>query len=180
MGLGQTLLTTGVLVLISVAVIGINKMVSDKDIAYYDKKAIEQSGILANALLDEISTKKFDSSVDTSDWGYASSSTFDGSGSLGPASSALSYVNPGGSPDTFTPFRSMSNAYYDDVDDYKGYYRTTSAGGLTGFRLWVDVNYVTAASVITSSRTYYKKVDVRVSNVTYMADTLIFSRVIAY
>lgn len=178
MGLGQTILTTMFLVLISVALVSIIKMVSDKDVGYYEKKAIEQSGVLANSLLTEISTKKYDSTVDTSVAGYAATTSFDAA--MGASAAASSYVNPSGGPDSTTPFRSIRNDYFDDVDDYNGYIRTTSSGGLTGFRLWVDVYYVNASSVVSAGRTYYKKVDVYISNTIYMSDTLKFSRVIAY
>ena len=178
MGMGQTILTTAFLVLISVAIINVVKMVADKDVAYYEKKAVEQSAVLANSLLTEIATKKFDSTVDTSDYGYMSPGDFDYA--MGASTTATNYVMPGRAPDSYTPFRSITNAYFDDVDDYDGYVRTATSGGLTGFRLWVDVYYVNAASVATGWRTYYKKVDVRVSNTTYMSDTIKFSRVIAY
>lgn len=181
MGLGQTILTTAFLVLISVAIINIVKMVSDKDVAYYEKLAIEQAGVLSHALLDEIATKRFDSQVDTSDYGYMSSGDFDYA--MGAGSTAVNYVMPDGAPDSYTPYRSIRGDnpnYFDDVDDYNGYVRSATSGGLTGFRLWVRVYYVDRSSVPKTSQTYYKKVDVRVSNVIYMADTLIFSRVIAY
>lgn len=180
MGMGQTIITVGVLVLVSIAILSMNKLVLDKDQQYYDKKAIEQSAILANSLLDEISRKKFDSTVDTGYVGYKSSSTFDASGSLGPSASASSYVNPSGNADSYLPHRSITTSYFDDVDDYKGYIRSDSSGALLGFRLWVDVYYVTSTGTTTSSRTYYKKVDVYVSNTKYMSDTLTFSRIISY
>ena len=180
MGMGQTIIAVGVLVLVSIAILSMNRLVTDKDQQYYDKKAIEQSAILANALLDEISRKKFDSTVDTAYVGYKASSTFDASGSLGPSAAASNYVNPSGNPDSYVPHRSVTPLYFDDVDDYKGYVRTDSSGSLLGFRLWVDVNYVTTSGTVTSSRTYYKKVDVYVSNTRYMFDTLTFSRIIAY
>ena len=168
------------LVLISVAIINVNKMVTDKDTSFYEKKAIEQAGSLATSLLDEISKKKFDSTVDTNYTGYVSSSTFDAPASMGASAAALAYVNPGGASDSYTPFRSITNAYFDDVDDYDGYVRTATSGGLPGFRLWVSVYYVNASSVTSGVRTYYKKVDVNVSNTIYMADTLTFSTVVTY
>ncbi len=188
MGMGQTILTTAFLVLISIAIINIVKMVSDKDAGYYEKLAIEQSGELSHALLDEIATKKFDSTVDTSAFGYALTTSFDIA--MGAGAVAYNYVMPGGTPDSYTPFRSIrgdNGNYYDDIDDYNGYVRITSSGSLTGFRLWVSVYYVNVTTVgsnvnISASglRTYFKKVDVRVSNTIYMADTLTYSRVIQY
>jgi hypothetical protein len=79
MGLGQTMLTVGFLVLLTFAVVSINKMVVDKDQSFYEKEVLKQSGTLADALFEEIATKRFDEKADTAyrgDSGFARISIF--------------------------------------------------------------------------------------------------------
>ena len=206
MGLGQTMLTLGFLVLLSVAVVGIYKMIVDKDTAYYEKEAVEQAGTLANSLLTEIAGKKFDDviiitgrpneTIDTNDVGLPATSDFTSSGNLGPDAiwstffgipyiSGYEYNNvtlPDSLTASVTIYRSVSSAHnrYDDVDDYNGYIRAATSGSLNGFRLFVDVYYVDTTLAYSSSRTYLKKADVSVFNWFYLSDTLTFSKVISY
>lgn len=187
MGLGQTMLTTMFLVLLTVAAVTSYKMIIDQEENYYEQEAYKQAGILANALLQEIVRKKFDSSVDTSDTGYMSSTSFDSPGSLGAAAAAIAYVNPSGADDVI-PYKSISNtpsaSRFDDVDDYKGYHRSASSGNLTGFVLSVDVYYVRKSGSTyiktTTSRTYFKEVDVTVTNSKYLTTSLIYKTIVTY
>ncbi len=189
MGLGQTMLTSLVLVLLSLAVISGNRLMLDKDQSFYEQEAYKQAGILANALLQEIVRKKFDSSVDTSDTYYMNTTEFNSPGSLGPSSNAASYVNPGGAADVF-PYKSIKNTdgnYFDDIDDYKGYKRSASVGNLTGFILTVDVYYVRLSGGLyvkaNTNAQYWKKIDVAVTNSKYLINknsTLTFSTIVAY
>lgn len=159
------MLTVAFLVLITLAAVNANKMIVDRDQAYYEHEAYQQAAILANALLQEIDTKEFDENLLESSSGWPAVTTF----STDMTSSYTGTVNPGGLPDTVTPYRSMSTTYFNDVDDYNGYYRKTASGGLTDFRLTVVVSYVngTDLETLTSSRTYYKKIIVTVKNPTY-------------
>ncbi len=165
MGLGQTMLTAAFLVLVTIAAMNANKMIVDRDASYYEHEAYKQAAVLANALLSEIVTKDFDAYASSSDDGYADVTDF--STSMG--SSYSYYVNPSGNPDSYTPYRSMSTTYFDDIDDYHGYKRTASAGNLTGFLLSVEVYYVDGSDLETpsASRTYFKKIVVTVTNTTY-------------
>lgn len=165
MGLGQTMLTAAFLVLITIAAMNANKMIVDKDRHFYEQEAYQQAAILANALLQEIVTKDFDEYASSSDDGYVPVTSF--STSMG--SSYDYYVNPGGAPDNFTPFRSLSTTYFNDIDDYHGYKRSASSGNLTGFLLTVSVYYVDSSDLETpsSSRTYFKKIEVKVKNTNY-------------
>ncbi|MFA5832834.1 MAG: hypothetical protein WDA22_05075 [Bacteroidota bacterium] len=206
MGLGQTMLTLGFLVLLTVAVIGIYTMVVDKDTGFYQKEAFEQAGVLAGALLDEIEGKKFDDVIiitgrpneiiDTSDTGLPDPTDFTSAGNLGPDAIwstffGIPYISGYESsnvplPDSLTAsvtrYRSVSNSHnrYDDVDDYNGYIRAATSGSLSGFRLWVNVYYVDSSVVYSSSQTYLKKIDVSVMNWHYLTDTLSFSKVISF
>ncbi len=186
MGLGQTMLTSMFLVLLSLAAISANRLILDRESSYYEEEAYKQSAILANALLQEIVRKKYDSGIDTSSWGYTSTTSFLLSTDLGPSWAAAAYVNPGGAPDTF-PYRSINdssaNLNFDDIDDYKGYKRSANAGPLTGFLLSVDVYYVRLSGstyVKTSTRQYFKQIDVFVKNPKYLKDSLRYSTIASY
>ena len=85
MGLGQTMLTSAFLVLLTVAAMNVNKMIVDRDADYYEQEAYREAGKLANALIAEIQRKKFDEVVDTSASGYLATTSFTSSGNLGPS-----------------------------------------------------------------------------------------------
>lgn len=187
MGMGQTMLTSAFLVLLTIAVMNANKMIVDRDINYYEQEAFKQAGVLANSLLDEIVRKKFAGEADTTAYtpttGYYQPRTAFVS-ALGPSTTASNYVNPGGAPDTY-PYKSIrgdNGNYFDDVDDYKGYLRSANAGNITGFLLTVNVVYVSPVnpSVITSTQQYLKRIDVTVSHPTYLKKNLTFNRIISY
>ncbi len=188
MGLGQTMLTSLFLVLLSLAVISGNRLMLDRNTSFYEQEAYKQAAILANELLQEIVRKKFDSQVtgsyDTSKSVYMLQSQFDAAGSLGPSAAAASYVNPGGVADTF-PYKSIKNTdgnFFDDIDDYKGYKRSANSGSLDGFILTVNVYYVSVSNldVDANSQRYRKRIDVTVSNSKYLRKNLIFSTIAAY
>lgn len=190
------MLTAGFLVLLTVAVVGINKMMVDKDTGFYEKEALEQAATLAGSLLEEISRKKFDEQVDTTSAGLQDPTEFTLSGSLGPDAIwssffGIPYISgyeqnnvtlPDSITSTMSIYRSVSNANtrYDDIDDYNGYIRAASSGTLTGFRLWSTVSYVDTTLTVTTTRTHLKKVTVYVMNWHYLSDTLVFSNVFSF
>jgi len=181
MGLGQTMLTTLFLVLLTLAVISANRLIFNSESSFYEQEAYKEAGLLANALLQEIVRKKFDSTVDTSDSEYKSTSSFDWS--LGPSNNARTYVNPGGAADIF-PYKSIKGSngdYFDDIDDYKGYKRVAYSGNMVE-TLTVDVYYVkqNGTRPIPLSKQYFKRIDVNVFNIHYLRDTLVFSTIVAY
>ncbi len=186
MGLGQTMLTTAFLVLLTIAAMNANRMIVDRDSNYYEQEAYRQSAKLANALLAEIVTKKFDEQVDTSASGYLAASSFTTPGNLGPDpiySTFWFFTYISGYEQNNVPlpdvvsnpnvlnYRSMNPGqnYYDDVDDYNGYTRIAQSGSLTGFNLSVQVYYVNKSNlnVNAGTRTYFKKIVVSVTNPTY-------------
>ncbi len=69
--MGQTMVTAGFFVLLTIAVISANRMVIESNRDYLKTEAVEQATNFANALIGEILTKKFDSNV-----------TLDGSGNV--------------------------------------------------------------------------------------------------
>lgn len=181
MGMGQTMLTSAFLVLLTIAVMNANKMIVDRDFNYYEQEALKHAGVLANNLLDEIVRKKYAGEADTSGI-YQLRSAF--TSALGPSATASNYVNPGGAPDTF-PFKSVrgdNSSYFDDVDDYKGYVRSVNTDNITGFILTVNVFYVNPSfpNLTTSTQQYLKRIDVTVSHPTYLKNNLLFNRIVSY
>jgi hypothetical protein len=189
MGLGQTMLTVAFLVLVTIAAMNANKMIVERDSNYYEQEAYREGAILAKSLLTEIARKRFDERIDTSSVGYAPVSAFSSNDSLGPSKDKYldsnrifiwwfySYYpepNKVPLPDTLLNpdipnYKSIDSRYYDDVDDYDGYIRYARGGSLTGFVLNVDVYYVSGSDLNTrvTSKTYYKRIDVIVTNPTY-------------
>ncbi len=193
MSFGQTMLASAFLVLLTIAVINANKLIVDSDTAQYEMESIEQAGYLANSLLSEIAKKKFDEYADSSYYGLQPLSDFTISSQLGPDplhewGYTIYYESIFVPTPDYYPYRSAVDIYYyyDDVDDYNGYFRIDTTNTFTKDTLRVEVYYVTPNSSvdqgydISSSRTYYKKVDVHVLNRRYFADTLTFSTIIAY
>ncbi|MFA6467351.1 MAG: hypothetical protein WCW35_00505 [Bacteroidota bacterium] len=188
MGLGQTMITSAFLVLLTIAAMNANKMIVDRDSNYYEQEAFRQAGNLANALLSEIVRKKFDELADTSGV-FQPVTAFTTSGNLGAAVDTYRdsvkimwwwiYIYPSETskvplPDTLADpdipnYKSINSNWYDDVDDYNGYERRAQSGTITGFILTVDVYYVNASDLntVTASKTYYKKIVVSVTNPTY-------------
>lgn len=178
MGLGQTMITTAFLVLITIAAMNANKMVVDRDSNYYEQEAYRQAAIMANSLLGEILSKRFDenSNVGASDTTYQSATNF--SDNLGPDNSE-GYNIP--HPDVtfssnYQKFYSINDPgiIYDDVDDYNNYQRRGSSGDLTDFLLTVNVNYAKTlisgdtTIVTTSNKTHLKLIKITVINTKYL------------
>ncbi|MFZ4620144.1 MAG: hypothetical protein ACOYNS_06280 [Bacteroidota bacterium] len=198
------MLTVGFLVLLTFAVVSINKMVVDKDKSFYEKEVIKQSGTLADALFEEIATKRFDEKADTAFVGIQDSLSFASPLNLGLDWSYWYLINNGTTwklgadergtvslPDivnTRNRFRSFSNAddRYDDIDDYKGYIRTADSGPFTGFSLWSTVEYINynfstnTYTVSALKQTHYKRVTVYVTNTKYLQDTLSYYRIFSF
>jgi len=179
---GQTMISAAFFVMLTVAVLSANKMVLESSRDYIKAQAIEQATNFANALIAEILTKKFDSGVDYSY--YQDELEFDAPTSMGPSATARDYVNPGGAADV-APYKSIpgpNGNYFDDVDDYHGYVRTADATDISGYHLTVSVYYVKKDNpdAASSSRRYYKRIDVKVDHPLYLPKQLTFSAIATY
>lgn len=155
------MLTAGMLMLLIMTVLSANRMISENTQAQFATQALATSASLANDLLLEIMSKRFDEKSDTS--GYQATSKFSEylQGGWGP--------NAGEQTACPLPDSSYIGAYksktiYNDIDDYDGYWRILSANGITGFNLKVVVNYVNPGTPDTkvTTRTYFKRVEVTV------------------
>ena len=173
------------LVLLTIAAMNVNKMVVEWDKSYYEEEAFRQASVMANTLMAEIMSKKFDEYAlsGASDTYYQSLSAF--SSTLG-SESWEGYNIPStdySSSNNWQRYYSFYNPGipFDDVDDFKGYKRTGTSGGITGFLLSVDVNYAKkgwsggpdSVIVTTTSKSYLKLIEIVVTNNTYfsMKDT---------
>jgi hypothetical protein len=213
MSLGQTMISTAFFVLLTLAVLTANKMIIERSKSTLQLEAVEGATNLANSLLTEILTKKFDSQVTTDasgnitgpythdnynsalKWPWPSTPTsFDAPSAMGTSSTTLDNVMPGGTPDSITTskpnygsVRGDNASWFDDMDDYCGdgtrpYIRAASSGSLTGYRLTVNVYYVKKATpnVSSSTQTFYKRIDVTVTNSLYLPKPLVFSAIATY
>ena len=197
MSLGQTMISAAFFVLLTFAVLSANTMILENTKYYLQEEAVEQASNFANALIGEILTKKFDSKVTTDASGnitgpYNSSNLpwptrptlFDAPANMGTSAATEDNVMPGGNPDV-APYRSVrgdSPSWFDDVDDYKGYVRTANSADISGYKLTVNVYYVSKAdpNTATSYATYYKRIDVTVTHPVYLTKPLIFSAIATY
>jgi hypothetical protein len=162
MNMGQTMITSGMFVLLVMSVISANRMLIEDAEATYQAEAFELSASVAEDLMAEASAKKFDVNDDGS--GTQSSWEF---GTCGTAADEAAYVSP--LPDTY-PFKSVNG--FDDFDDYNGYTRIVDAGSISGFKVTAYVYYIDPAfpDMVSYWSSYFKKMEVRVSHPKYIVN----------
>lgn len=166
------MLSAATLVVLAVLVLNANRMIVQGEQDIVKGETFDIAVNYAQALLTEISRRKFDTySVDS---GYQATSDFTSPYSLGPNSEELSLVSPW--PDV-APFR--SKYAYDDVDDYHGYQRTINVDVVQGLKLWGEVYYVTNTNPNskTTTKTYFKRVIVYAQHPSYL-NTISFSTLV--
>lgn len=173
MGLGQTMLTGGLLVLMIMITISANKMLMDSSKTAYEAESINIAADLANSLMTEATRKKFDELQAN----YAgNASAFTSSASFGPESGEALSVTP-----DVAPFQSVTR--FDDLDDYHGYQRTVDGQSLKGFKITAQVNYVvsrTNPNTNTTSKTLLKRIDVTVSHPVYIPSGFSLTRILTF
>lgn len=169
MGLGQTMITLGMFILLIMSVISANRMINENLEAQLQTQALATSATLANDLLLEILSTRFDASSDT--LGSQATTAWTDAASLGP--NATEVANCPQPDSSYTgAFRSI--AAYSDVDDYNGYRRIVTANGITGFNLNVLIYYVASGTpdTKTTSRTNFKRVQVTVTQAQFLTTAL--------
>jgi hypothetical protein len=193
MSLGQSFLAILALVTITFLVVSANRIVIDSLQDELKGEAYNQAGEIANELINEALKKKFDNPLAMhtvtywNGWTWVSKSyklydfyqpttDFTDAGGLGPNSTESAAVPL---PDRY-PYKSISG--YDDFDDYDGYRRTVDTPTMTGFIVNCTVTYVAGSDLNTpvTSRTYYKRLLVTVSQPTYLPNALSFSTIMTY
>jgi hypothetical protein len=187
MNLGQTFITLGMLSLLLLSVLSANRMIMDVNETTYQAEAMTASSTIANDLLDEILTKRFDQFSDST--GSQPKSAFspppttiggtNGGVEWGP--SATEKSNVGALDSSYTGnFKSITK--FDDVDDYNGYQRMITINNMSGFIATVQVDYVNSNypdTPLTTQNTY-KRVLVSVSHPIYLKTPVTYSALISY
>ena len=156
MSTGQMTLVLAAFAILSLLVLGVNRILVEKTTVMLDSEAAITSISIAQAMIDEIQKREFDEKAILQRIYTPTNMT--ALASLG------SDVGESVSTPDVSPFSSIN--HFDDVDDYNGYKRTVSTTRLGGFSVEDSVYYVTASNldVEASSQTYYKKIVVKVTH----------------
>ena len=172
MGLGQTMLTAGFVVLLIMLTISSNRMLMESQQTTYEAESVDIAADLANSLMMEATRKKFDENQANY---TGSASAFTAAASLGPESGEA--VSP--LPD-LAPFESATK--FDDIDDYKGYTRTVDGQTIKGFSVTANVYYLVSRTNLTqtTTKTLLKRIDVTVSHPLYIPNGFIISRILTF
>lgn len=161
MGTGQMMITICAMLLLSVVLLRINNTFLSTNTALNETKYDVMAVSLATSMIEEATSKAFDQNTDVSPIiDVTSLST-----TLGKESGEV-YPN------------------FNDIDDFNNYSKTTANDTTfksAVFNISCKVNYTTPASPTTNSasRTWHKRVDVKVSSPS-MRDTIKLSSIISY
>jgi hypothetical protein len=171
MSLGQSILATAALLVLTILVISANRMIVQSQQDEYRAIAVNQAGEIASAIIDEALSKQYDSynpSTYVTDPNYFSD----------PGPNATEAYNVP-LPDTF-PFRSIN--WYNDFDDYDGYSRTVDTPTLKGYLAKCTVDYVQSSNFTktTTTKGFFKRIVVTVEQSMYLEPPISFSAVKTY
>ncbi len=161
MNTGQTLLVTVGLLLFTIFVLTVYRTTTSRFAFAIANEAMISGTAIAQSMIDEISQKSFDEKT--------ISKVITNPDSLTP----VKFLGPDEGETDFTK--------YDDIDDYNGFKKLETLTRLGNFKTWVDVYYVTSTNldVKSMSPTFYKKIDVFVTN-NFITDTIKLYRIISY
>jgi hypothetical protein len=171
------MLTAGMLLLLVMSVISANRMINENTGAQFEAEALTSSASIANDLLLEIMSKKFDGRSTIDPVAYVNGTLGTSSFSLYDSLFVLDEWGPSAAergalvvPDTLAADTTYSSKALNDVDDYDGYQRKVDFGNITGFVVKVKVYYVTstAPDTRTLSRSNFKKIEVSVEHPLYL------------
>lgn len=163
----QMVLALGALILLSLIIINTSRSTMMTEDVLYDSNFGITATSIASSIIEDASKKRFDHVF------YIDSSTvydanfFTSVGSLGPDSGEVS-----SDPKTFNDF--------DDYNDYSTL-DTSMAKQTAPFNVECQVNYVSPDDLdnISGSKTFHKKITVRVSS-EFMKDTIVMSSIYSY
>ena len=157
----QMMLSIAAMVFLSMLILNVHSSTTDKLIILYSNEAVIEATGIVQAVFEEIQTRAFDENTvsDAAKERNLLTTVL----SLGADSSEAVYTE------------------FDDIDDYNGFNVTDTANVMGEFDLAVLVYYVDETSPYDSSgtRTYIKRVDVTISNVS-LPTTLSFKKLISY
>jgi hypothetical protein len=161
MNTGQTLLVTIGLLLFTIFILTVYRTTTSRFAFAIANEAIISGTAIAQSMIDEISQKAFDEKTVSSS--VASPDSLTPAGNLGPDTGETDYTK------------------YDDIDDYNNFQKVESLSRLGNFNTLVSVYYVSSTNpdIKSLSRTFYKRVDVFVTN-SFITDTIKLYRIISY
>jgi hypothetical protein len=191
--MGQTLISAGLIVIVTIAVINANRLVINSQTTKLEAQARLEAADIAMEIITEARRKKFDEKADTAIIRFYQSPgqftpytqlgrdsvrwTYDKD--YGPINPVLDTLEMFARPDR-APYLSLSR--YDDFDDYNGYSRTVSSTTMTGYVVHCRVYYATQTypDRATTSRTYVKTMEIYVSHPQYLLNAVRFSMTKTY
>jgi hypothetical protein len=156
----QSILTIGSIFLLSLASLSFNSALLQSNTVEIENKVYLTAFSLADDMIEEIKQKAYDEN--TLVFPTVNRATLTPTASLG-AESGESYP------------------YYDDVDDYNGFFRDADAPHAENYHIAVKVYYVSESdpTLVSSSQTFDKRVDVTVSS-PYLNHNVILSMVFTH
>ena len=160
MNTGQTLMTVGAMLLLSILILRVNNTFLTTSTAFMDTKFDILATSIATSEMEEISKLAFDQ--------YTASN---------PATSLSQLTAPG----NLGPESGETPATFNDIDDYDGYTKIDSTMPSAIFKIRCSVNYVapTTPNIISTSPTWNKKITIYVTSISMM-DTLKLSTIYSY
>ena len=158
MNTGQMLLAIGALALLSGLALTMNGIMLDGNRTMMETDLYVVGTSVAQSFIEQAAVLKFDVAV----------------GSTNPS------MFPGGftSPYGLGPMPGETYPNFNDADDFNGYSGQVDAGHVT-FDVDITVNYCTSNGTFSSSRTYYKLMQVTVSS-PFIPTDIVHSRILAY
>ncbi len=160
MNTGQMLLTMLAMILLATLILRVNNNFATNSSAIYNSKFVILGTSIASTMLEEISDYAFDefsvaAAVDTT--------------------TALTV------PSKLGPDSGEVYPFFNDIDDFNGFTKTDSTIHSTLFKVFCSVNYVypTTPDIISSTRTWTKKISVIVTSPS-MTDTVRLSTLYSY
>jgi hypothetical protein len=158
MNTGQTLITIGAMLILSMTILNVNHNYNNTSTAMLNTKFNILATSLATSMIEEATGKAFDANtVDNT----VSSTT------------SLTAVGPG---------VGEHYPYFNDFDDFDGYSRIDSTMPSAKFEIACEVDYINPANpntAVTPTKTWHKKMTVTVTS-DAMEDTVRMSKVYSY
>lgn len=148
--MGQTIFAIGALILLSTVVLSINSTIVNQQGWSVGTEAIITGTAIGQALIEEITVKRFDDDWPAK-WFCDDSSRFVSSSSLGPDTDSLGV-------------KEVADTSFNDIDDYNNFSKTVNTERLGNFNLKCNVYYVDNNFAKTNNQSFYKQIDVIVNN----------------
>ena len=159
MNTGQTLISIGALLILSLTILRVNTRILSTDIVMQDSKLGVLAVSVATSIIEEASKKAYDAA--SAEEAVIDLSSLTSPYSLGPAT--------GETPENFN-----------DFDDYNGYTKHDTVNTID-YTIACKVNYVNPYNLdeIIMEKTWHKKITIYITS-SLMNDTLKFSSVYSY